>query len=126
VRNEDPKVAKELADAVRSAVGVQITEIMDAEAVNTVQEGNLATSPSSPNTMKNSLIGGILGVIIAIGVIVLIFVLDDTVKSPDDVEQYLGLNVLTSIPIQEGAEKSKTKKVRGLSAKKLMGSSKKR
>lgn len=76
--------------------------------------------------MKNSLIGGILGVIIAIGVIVLIFVLDDTVKSPDDVEQYLGLNVLTSIPIQEGAEKSKTKKVRGLSAKKLMGSSKKR
>lgn len=126
VRNKDPKVAKELADAVRSAVGVQITEIMDAEAVNTVQEGNLATSPSSPNTMKNSLIGGILGVIIAIGVIVLIFVLDDTVKSPDDVEQYLGLNALTSIPIQEGAEKSKTKKVRGLSAKKLMGSSKKR
>ena len=124
VRNEDPRVAKEIADAVREAVGIQITEIMDAEAVNTVQEGNLATSPSSPNTMKNALIGGIVGVIIAIGVIVLIFVLDDTVKSPDDVEQYLGLNVLTSIPIQEGAEKSKTKKVRGLSAKKLMGSKK--
>ncbi|WP_289291659.1 YveK family protein, partial [Sporofaciens musculi] len=38
VKNEDPRVAKEIADAVREAVGIQITEIMDAEAVNTVQE----------------------------------------------------------------------------------------
>ncbi len=125
VKNEDPRVAKQIADAVREAVGIQITEIMDAEAVNTVQEGNLATSPSSPSVMKNVLIGGILGLIISIGIFVLIFVLDDTVKTPDDVEQYLGLNVLTSIPLQAGAEKNKSKKVRGKTAKKLMKNMKK-
>lgn len=126
VRNEDPRVAKQLADAVREAVGIQITEIMDAEAVNTVQEGNLATSPSSPSVLKNVLIGGILGLIISVGIIVLIFVLDDTVKTPDDVEQYLGLNVLTSIPLQAGTEKvKKSKKVRGKTAKKLMRNLKK-
>ena len=76
--------------------------------------------------MKNVLIGGILGLIISIGIIVLIFVLDDTVKTPDDVEQYLGLNVLTSIPMQEGAEKAKkSKKVRGKTAKKLLRNMKK-
>lgn len=126
VKNEDPRVAKQLADAVREAVGIQITEIMDAEAVNTVQEGNLATSPSSPSVLKNVLIGGILGLIISVGIIVLIFVLDDTVKTPDDVEQYLGLNVLTSIPLQAGTEKvKKSKKVRGKTAKKLMRNLKK-
>ncbi|QEK18919.1 hypothetical protein LAJLEIBI_02942 [[Clostridium] hylemonae DSM 15053] len=54
-------------------------------------------------------IGGLLGLIIALGIIVLIFVLDDTIKTPDDVEHYLGLNVLTSIPIQEGVKSLKGK-----------------
>ena len=29
--------------------------------------------------------------------------LDDTVKTPEDVETYLGLNVLASIPVYDGA-----------------------
>lgn len=123
VESADPKEAKEIADAVRESVGIQITEIMDADAVNTVEEGNLPTSPSSPNLMKNMAVGGVLGIIIAMGIIVLIFILDDTIKTPDDVEHYLGLNVLTSIPIQEGMKKSK--KVKGVSAKKLMRNMKK-
>ncbi len=115
VENEDPKTAKEIADAIRESVSIQITEIMDADSVNTVEVGNLPTDPSSPSTMKNMLIGGILGVLLAIGIIVLIYILDDTVKTPEDVEYYLGLNVLTSIPIEEGVKKSK--KVKGLSAR---------
>lgn len=115
VENEDPKTAKEIADAIRESVSIQITEIMDADSVNTVEVGNLPTEPSSPSTMKNMLIGGILGVLLAIGIIVLIYILDDTIKTPEDVEYYLGLNVLTSIPIEEGVKKSK--KVKGLSAR---------
>lgn len=118
VESENPREAKEIADAVRESVGIQITEIMDADAVNTVEEGNLPTEPSSPSVVKNLVIGLMLGLFIAIGIIVLIFIMDDTVKTPDDVEHYLGLNVLTSIPIQEGVKK--TKKVRGISARKLM------
>ena len=117
VENEDPKMAKEIADALRESVSIQITEIMEADAVNTIEEANLPTDPSSPSTMKNIAIGGLLGILIAAGIIILIFVLDDTIKTPDDVEYYLGLNTLTSIPIQEGVKKSK--KVKGLSSKKL-------
>lgn len=115
VENEDPKTAKEIADAIRESVSIQITEIMEVDSVNTVEVGNLPTAPSSPSTMKNMLIGGILGVLLAIGIIVLIYILDDTIKTPEDVEYYLGLNVLTSIPIEEGVKKSK--KVKGLSAR---------
>lgn len=118
VESEDPKEAKAIADAVRESVGIQITKIMDADSVNTIEEGNLPTSPSSPNLMKNMALGGILGIVLAIGIIVLIYVLDDTLKTPEDVENFLGLNVLTSIPVSEGFKKSK--KVKGMSAKKLM------
>lgn len=110
VESANPKQAKEIADAVREAVGVQIKEIMSVDSVNTVEEGNLPTSPSSPNTMKNMMLGGILGFVIAAGIITLIYLLDDTIKTPEDVENYLGLNVLTSVPIQSGATKSKKAK----------------
>lgn len=118
VESEDPKEAKAIADAVCESVSVQIPEIMNADSVNTVEEGNLPTSPSSPNLMKNMALGGLLGLLLAIGIIALIYILDDTVKTPEDVENFLGLNVLTSIPISEGFKK--TKKVKGMSAKKLM------
>ena len=103
VTDDDPKEAKQIADTLRKAVSVQITEIMSADSVNTVEEGNLPTSPSSPNVKKNMMLGALLGLVISMGLIVLISILDDTVKTPDDVEKYLGLNVLTSIPIQEGS-----------------------
>lgn len=110
VTSPKPKQAKEIADAIREAVGAQITKITDADAVNTVEEGSLPTSPSSPNVAKNMAMGGILGFILAVGILTLIYILDDTIKTPDDVEKYLGLNVLTSIPIQEGTRKPKKAK----------------
>lgn len=110
VRNEDPKRAKEIADAVREAAGIQIKNVMDIDAVNTVEEANLPTQKASPNTMKNTLLGAILGVVIAIGITVLFFILDDTIKTSDDVERYLELNVLASLPLKEGAKKSKKAK----------------
>mgnify|MGYP000503173332 CR=1 FL=1 len=114
VENESPKLAKEIADAVRESASVQITQITDADAVNMVEEGNLPKDPTSPNTMKNAMLGGILGIFLALGAIVLIYILDDTIKTPDDVERYLGLTVLTSIPIASGTPAAK--KVRGLSS----------
>lgn len=109
-RNEDPKLAKAIADAVRESVSIQITEIMDADAVNTVEEGNLPTKPESPSLKRNLAVGGMLGMLLALAVVVLVYLLDDTIKNPEGVEQYLGLNVLASIPIQEGVKKSKKKK----------------
>lgn len=110
VESDNPKESKQIADTLRKAVSVQITEIMNADSVNTVEEGNLPKSPSSPNTMKNMMLGAVLGLVISMGIIVLIFMLDDTIKTPDDVEKYLGMNVLTSIPIQEGSGKPKKAK----------------
>ncbi len=111
VENEDPELAQEIANALRETASVKIQEIMEIDAVNTIEEANLPVSPSSPSVTRNTLIGGALGVLAAMAVVVLVFILDDTVKTPDDVEEYLGLNVLTSIPIQEG-ESKKVKKVR--------------
>lgn len=117
VEDAQPKQARDIADAVRQAVGIQIQEIMDVDSVKTVEEANLPDSPSSPSVMRNTLIGAILGILISAGIIILVFMLDDTVKTPEDVETYLGLNVLASIPIYDGANTKSKKRVKGLSAR---------
>ena len=112
VSNEDPELVQEIANTLRETVSVKIREIMEIDAVNTIEEANLPSAPSSPNVMRNTMLGGILGVLITAGILVIIFLFDDTIKTPDDVEHYLGLNVITSIPVTEGEEKGKKTKRR--------------
>ena len=112
VQSTSPKQAKQLADAVRNAVSVQIKQIMNVDSVNTVEEANLPMYPSSPSTKKNMLIGGLLGILASVGIVLFVYLSDDTLKTPADIERYLGLNVLTSIPIQTEEKKVKKRKKR--------------
>ena len=112
IDDPNPEMAKKIVDAIREAVSIQITQIMDAESVNTVEEGNLPTAPSSPSILKNTVIGAFLGCLLAGGFILLRFMLDDTIKTPDDVEKYLGLSVLASVPIETNAKTTKKKRVK--------------
>ncbi len=111
VTDTDPKEAQEIANAVRECASTQITEIMDADAVNTVEEANLPENPSSPNTKKNMLLGAVIGALLAIVIIVIRQLMDDTICTKEDIEKYLGLSTLALIPIAEGeAGKKKRKK----------------
>ena len=107
VEHEDPELAQDIANTLREAAGDEIVDIMGIEAVNTIEEADLPTGPSSPSVMKNTVFGGALGILLSAGVLILIYLLDDTIKTPDDVERYLGLSLLTSIPLQAGEEKAK-------------------
>ena len=106
VTDEDPERAKDIANTLRDAVGDQIVQVMNADAVNTVEEALTPTTPSSPNKMKNTALGGAIGLILALALVAVTYLHDDTIKNKDDVEKYLGLNVLTLIPIEEEKERA--------------------
>lgn len=112
VNNTDPWLAKKIADDVREVSKEYITQIMDIKSINTVEEGNLPITPISPSIVKNTIIGVLLGLILIIAIIVIRFLLDDTIKTPEDIEKYLELSVLASIPKTEGMQSSKRKKTR--------------
>ena len=109
VQNEDPELARELANVIREVSAKQIVDVMGVEAVNMVDEANLPVSPSSPNVSKNMLLGAAWGCLLAIAVILIRYLLNDTIKNDEDVERYLNLNVLASIPNVETTT-TKTKK----------------
>lgn len=110
VNSTDVYEAQKIADAVRSIASVHICSVMNLEAVNVIDEADLPTAPSSPNITKNGILGVLAGIMIAIVIIVVRYLLNDSIVTPDDVERYLGLSVLASIPVLEDDSKRKKKR----------------
>lgn len=112
VTDPDPAMAQTLANEVRVLASKRIEEVMDIEAVNLVDDANLPAGPASPSVGKNTLIGIIAGVFLAAAVIIVIFLLDDTIKTSEDVEKYLGLSTLSTIPVIDENNSKDTSKYR--------------
>ena len=101
VEDKDPYEARIIADSVRIAASKHIREVMDTEAVNVVEEASLPIEKSSPSILKNTAIGYAVGLFLAIAIVMINYIMDDTIKTPDDVEKFLGVSVLGSIPYSE-------------------------
>lgn len=101
VTNADPYTAQKIANKVRDVAGKQIIDIMDIDAVNLIDTANLPLTPASPSKSRNTIIGGLLGFLLTCAAIIAMYVLNDTIRTPEDVERYLGLSVLGVIPSSE-------------------------
>lgn len=118
--NADPKLAQEIANAVRTAAASQIQRVMKTEAVNVVDEANLPTQKSSPSTKKNVVLAGAFGVFLMVAWFAVLFMLNDKIVTADDVERYLGLGILGQMPLDEAEikQRKKYKKTRKAAKKK--------
>ena len=110
VRDTDPYTASQIANAVRDIAAEHIQKVMDVDAVNVVEKANVPSEKATPSVTKNGLIGGMLGVVLALAIIIIIYITNDTVTTQEDVERYLGLSVLGNIPLVDFETKSKKKK----------------
>lgn len=93
-------LAKQIADEFAGVSTEQIASIMATEKPTIVEEGNIPAHPSSPNIKKNAVIGGMLGALLASGIIIILYMMDDTIKGSEDIEKHLGLSTLGLIPIE--------------------------
>lgn len=110
VTDPSPLKAQYLANEIRKVAAERIEEVMNIEAVNTVDEANLPVTPSSPDIRKWTAIGFLLGAFVCAGIVVVHYMLDDTIKTSDDVEKYLNLSTLGMIPTKEEEKHKKGQK----------------
>ena len=123
VTDEDPFMAQQLANEVRKLAAEKIKGVMDIQAVNTVDEANLPEKPASPSVIKWTAIGGALGIVLCAAILIIRFLMDDTIKTSEDVEKYLQLSTLASIPVKEEETKKhhRKKKHRSESQNQIVG-----
>lgn len=98
VQDKDPQVASDLANTVKEISADQIKEVTKIDDVTTLEEAKAATSPSSPNILKNGVLATALGFILAVAGVVLFELLDDRVKRAEDIEETMGLVLLGVVP----------------------------
>ena len=113
VTDTEPALAQKLADDIRVVASDLIINTMQIDAVNTYEEANLPTEKSGPSCSKWAMIGALLGALLVAAIVTLQYILDDTIKTREDVEQYPGMSTLALIPLDENivnAEKEKGRK----------------
>ena len=98
VRDGKPEEASRIANALREVAAQKIISVTRVSDVTTLEEARPATSPSSPNIRRNTMMATVAGVGFVVIIVLLVELLDDRVKRPEDIEEVMHLSLLGVIP----------------------------
>ena len=115
VTNTDGALAKKIADKVVEVASEYIGDKMEVIPPKIIEKAELPTVKTSPSLAKNTMLGLLLGLILSAGIVVVITVMNDSIKTEDDIEKYLGISTLAVVPDRKdyiGSKKKKHKKKR--------------
>ena len=98
VRDGKPEEASRIANARREVAAQKIISVTRVSDVTTLEEARPATSPSSPNIRRNTMMATIAGVGFVTVIVLLVELVDDRVKRPEDIEEVMHISLLGVIP----------------------------
>lgn len=98
VRSDNPEWARQVCEQITMISPDVILESVEAGSVKLISQAAVTPNPVSPNVNKNTAMAGLLGLVASIGIIVLRELLDNKIKTEEDVRKYLDLPVVGVIP----------------------------
>lgn len=101
VTDVDPSRAKDIANEVAKVFKDQVPEYFNLNNAKIYEEATLPTSPSNVNHSKDILLFSLVGLIASIALIVIINLLDDSIKNSKDIEDATHLIVLAELPLMD-------------------------
>lgn len=107
VRGESPEIAKQIVDLLCEIGQEKIAQAMGYQQVNLFEYGTLPVNPSNRTGLKTYALVGAAAAVLTYVVYVVIYLLDDRIRTDEDVERLLGLSVLADIPDLNADHKNK-------------------
>lgn len=104
----DAEMSKAIADELAQVSSEYIGDKMEVTPPKIIEEGELPIYKSSPNMRKNVMMGFLAGAALVCGIVVVLELLNDAIKTEDDIEKYLGIPTLAVVP-DKGLEQGKKK-----------------
>ena len=98
VTSPDPQEAEKLANAIAYILPKRIASIIDGTSAKVVERAIVPTAPSSPNHITNMLIGFLLGLLASAGAIVVLEIVDVTIRAEEDITQACKHPILAAVP----------------------------
>ena len=87
VTHPEPQAAKAIADNIADVAAEFIKTKMKQDKPSVLQYGYVAEDAVSPSVVKNSILGALVGAFLAIAIIVVTYLMNDTIMTPDDMEK---------------------------------------
>lgn len=126
VNDPNPQTAADIANEVASVAESKLKEITGMQAIKIYEEAAVPDRPSSPSLKKNCALGLLAGIVLAMAVITILYLLDDTIKTEDDIEKYLGMTTLAVLPYNGRKQQRQAQKHKKQRAKQERQTSRKR
>jgi capsular polysaccharide biosynthesis protein len=93
--------ATNLANEYARVAQKYISDTMRADEPSIMSVALKPVQPSSPSLVRNVLLGFVLGALLSFGIVLIRFMLDDRIKTADDILKYASLPTLAVVPIQK-------------------------
>ena len=97
-RTTSPRLSKDLANTFMDVSIEYLPETMSTNPPNVAQRAKVPDGKSGPSNSRNTLLGALVGLIIALGWLTIRYMSDDTIHSADEFETYFGIVPLATIP----------------------------
>ncbi len=101
VTSSSAQEAASIANELASVGGEYITRMMGTSVPSVLSQALEPVRPVSPKKAQTIIIGFLLGFILAAAVFVIRFIVDDKIKTSDDIRRYIGMTTLAIIPVNE-------------------------
>lgn len=98
VTDRAPEEASRIANSLREVAAQKIISVTRVSDVTTLEEARPATSPSSPNVRRNTMVGFLAGAVVMVVTVLLVELLDTRVKRPEDIEDVMQIALLGVVP----------------------------
>lgn len=126
VNDPNPQTAADIANEVASVAESKLKEITGMQAIKIYEEAAVPDRPSSPSLKKNCALGLLAGLVLAMAVVTILYLMDDTIKTEDDIEKYLGMTTLAVLPYNGRKQQRQAQKHKKQRAKQERQTSRKR
>ena len=94
----DPKEAMDIANQMARTAKIQLPKVMEAPTPSIAEMAVLPTRRSSPSLSRNVALGAVGMLIITLVILTIIYRMDDTIKTSEDLERTFGVMPLSVIP----------------------------
>lgn len=101
VKNESSEYSAQITNEIAKVFEAKVKELYNINNIQVMDEASIPTEPSNINHKKDVIMFAAIGILIAVIYVIILNILDNTIKSAETIENEFNLPVLASIPNYE-------------------------